>query len=487
MSNNIDLSIEALDPIDRDQFYRGMLTLIRRIPSDKRIVSIFVLPNYEQVTWMGSQWIKYHLIDEIMQEHKLLVFPLEGDLAKEKKLYPIFETNKVVLFSGVMHGTTYLVVGQNNDILIWDAWAKRIKLAANGIYHARLSCLSGKELSPILAKEGSPADKAYKDTFTFLVKNPTYPIEDPLITLFFEPWKNYIMSLLKGNSPNKSLKIETDAWKKRIDKITSPLIKGNLQHDLRALVIYGQKLNKSLKLPEVMPIDIEVTYDIEKRNGKYHILLTAYITSKNNPISGGFTRLRLSKEDAYKYKFNKIKQGTSQFIITSTKKFADELRLEFYGFVDDHGNIFPSYEIVFKIDWSNSHPSPPPVPPHGNKRDAVIIFNPPEYHDNIRTTRLIQNMQLQDKDGNPIDGNIIVRWCNHTRVVNIENGKGTFSTILAKPILGNNIVKVHYQYNGSSKYNEVNETETYTVKGWINEDNISIVLIFLGFILAMLF
>ena len=50
-----------------------------------------------------------------------------------------------------------------------------------------------------------------------------------------------------------------------------------------------------------------------------------------------------------------------------------------------------------------------------------------------------------------------------------------------------NGIEVEYEYKGSNNYNGTKEIETYNINGWINEDNISITLIILGFILAVLF
>jgi len=168
-------------------------------------------PNHDLATTYLFYWSKFVLGEA--KKRQIQIFDLKGKKANRKELtsYIKKHKSKLVVFNG--HGAEDSITGYNNRVIMKTS--KDAKLLSQKIVYAR-SCDAAKKLGPTSIKKKAIAFIGYKRKFLFgySPSKISQPLRDGIAKLFLEPSNLVPISLIKGNTVEKSFqKSQKAMWK----------------------------------------------------------------------------------------------------------------------------------------------------------------------------------------------------------------------------------------------------------------------------------
>lgn len=172
-------------------------------------------PEYDYPTRYISTWAK-KIVDLANKKGSALDLPKQK--ANKKLVESMLQKHDppLVFFNG--HGSEDCVMGQDDEVLI-KAGENDKALAGKIVYS--LSCSSAAVLGPASVKNGASAYIGYEKYFALLYEESKrmHCHEDKLAELFLEPSNQVMVSLIKGNTVQKSYESAKNSFKKNIRKL----------------------------------------------------------------------------------------------------------------------------------------------------------------------------------------------------------------------------------------------------------------------------
>lgn len=158
---------------------------------------LFTRPNHDQITNYISQWSES--IISLARAKRFVIFDLTGKKADRESLEKYLVSNKPDFLFLNGHGSSDVVCGYNDEILIDDNTGSG--MVKGLIIYAR-SCNAGENLGKTLVVKGVRAFIGYTKPFAIGISNNFVfrPKKDPLAKLFLEPSNLVGTTLIKGNT-----------------------------------------------------------------------------------------------------------------------------------------------------------------------------------------------------------------------------------------------------------------------------------------------
>jgi len=478
-----------------------LLSFIRdRILGSKRfdVPSILVvLPDFETATYLGSEWIKAHILP-ILEKHLKVIVLAGADAVKSK-----FKTliKKVTALGGVGHGNKDVFTGQNYDRLLTKQTLTEEE--CKGKWYFPLSCLTGYPggLAETFVKKGGVCAIAYRDTFAFMYAGHNPP-EDPYLNIFLSPVRETWRAMCEGYNElhpcgRAGYLAQKDTWE-QIIKQTSGQVRAVAVHDYNALVMYGDG-SKRFPTKQPTPTEINVKWSYTERDAggdKRDINLNVEVRVKGKDDSipeGGYVSCII---EGYQQISPIDDEGRAYFTqelrYRPKDSFTVSWEVEYQGYSND-GIWEPSGATGEWVipEWSPQPPQPPEPPeppePQPGKKNVEIMMEPPSVQESDRYFTYIRPFTVIDEDGNPLEGiPIRVVYGKKDEIIYTgKDGKGLWMKTFVKGIYRR--IPVSFIFEGNEYYHPVREDFYVDVPPVVSKSLITVIITFILTLLAIIF